>query len=115
MTDDRDPELQALFASAEEDLPGEAFAAGVMAGTRRVNRWKILVRVAAALAVIVCAWIVYLPAQDAVSLMMHGLTAPLIAVQNPLISQLLLPLNSAAFPIALAWLVLRRVRRRLFS
>ncbi len=115
MTEDRDPDLQAFFASANEDLPGQAFTAGEMTGTRLAIRWKIFARIAAAMAFVACAWVLFLPLQSAVALLVHGLTTPLIAIENPLVSQLLLPVNSVAFPLAMAWLVLRRVRRRLLA
>ena len=46
MSEDRDPDLQKLFAEAHEDLPGETFAAAVMSSIqndgRQVMRHKLI-------------------------------------------------------------------------
>ncbi|MEX3007499.1 hypothetical protein [Hoeflea sp. TYP-13] len=115
MTDDRDPKLQALFAEAEEDLSAGDFTANVMNDVAGLKRRALILRLCAGLALVACAWLLAMPLQDAASHLSQGLMTPLIGLENPLLAQLLLPLNNVAFPIALALLGLRFIRRRLFS
>ncbi|MCP4315502.1 MAG: hypothetical protein GY789_05625 [Hyphomicrobiales bacterium] len=115
MTDNRDPALQALFAASEVELPGEAFTAGVMEKTNGMKRRAIFIRLFAGLALVACAWFLSMPVQHVVNLLAQALTTPLIHLHDQLLAQILLPLNTAAFPVALAVLALRRIHRRLFS
>ncbi len=115
MTDDRDPHIQALFAGAEEELADEAFTAAVMARAAVLGRRATLWRVVLATAVIFVALLFAGPLQDAVALSVSLLAHPLVAVSDATLGQLTLPVNNVAFPLALALLALRAIRRRLFS
>lgn len=114
MTDEQDPSLHALFAEAEEDLPGDAFVSGV---TERIQRQKsrtLALRIAGCLGVLMIAVLFAGPAQHAVSALTLALTYPLVSVDNQLLAQLLLPLNNVAALVALCSLALWPVYRRMF-
>ena len=115
MTDERDPALQALFAETDRDLPAEAFVAGVIERADRQKRRAIVVRILAGLLVAVCAWLLASPLQEGAALLTRGLATPLLDPGNPLLGQLLLPVNSVAGLVALAIIGLRAVRRHLFG
>ncbi|MDA4845998.1 hypothetical protein [Hoeflea poritis] len=114
MTEERDPQLTSLFAAAEEKLEERDFVSAVMTGVEKQARWALVRRIGVAAALVLCAMILAAPAQDAVAAVMHWLMVPLIRFEQPLPSQILLPLNNVAAALFLALVVLRLLRRRLF-
>ncbi len=115
MTDDRDPMLQTLFANAEQDLAGEAFAAQVMSKTGKLRRGAVVGWVCAGLVLAACAWLLATPLQDTVHLLTQNLTLSLISLDDLLLAQVLSPLNNVAFVVALGLIGVRIVYRKIFS
>lgn len=115
MPDDRDPQLQALFANAEEELAGEAFTAQVMAKTRKARNLALIGWVGIGLAVVGCALLLAAPLQDAAHLLMQGLSAPLVTLNDPRAAQMLSPVNNAMILLAVGLLGLRAAYRKLFG
>lgn len=115
MNDERDPKLQAIFAEAEQELPSAEFTAAVMAKTRKARVGRLVVWVCIALAVAICAWLLALPLQGAVHLLMERLTAPLIELSDPQLGQMLSPFNNAMILLGLGLIALRGAYRKIFS
>jgi hypothetical protein len=114
MTNDRDPTLQALFDSAKAELTDDAFVERVMteidaARRRTVVGWSVV-----GLVVAVLAWFFATPVQDAVGLLAQLLPESLIEVEDEFLAQLLSPVNSVAVPIALGFLALRMLYKKIF-
>jgi len=115
MSDNRDPNLQALFADTEQDLPAQGFTANVMAGIdRRGNRAKAGWAVVGT-AVALCVWLLAAPLQGVAGLLMRGFTSPLISLGDGAVSQVLSPINNVALPAAAGLFILFFVYRRLFA
>lgn len=113
MSDDRDRLVQELFAEADEELPAAPFVTAVEAklAARRARQWPVSIGLAAAAAL--CAILLAAPLQDAALWLSHALMTPLVAVPDPALAALLLPVNTAAAPAALGLLLLRFAWRRL--
>jgi len=114
MTDERDSDLDALFAETEEELPADAFVAGVEAGVARQKSRNLALRIAGCLGVLMIAVLFAGPVQHAVSALTLALTYPLISLDSPLLAQLLLPINNVAALVAPCLLALWPVYRRVF-
>lgn len=109
MADDpRDPELQRLFASADEDLAGEVFVADVLARTDRDRRRVVMTRIVIGLGLALTA----LPFQDVMFVLAQ---IPLVALSDGWAAQLLGPFNSVGSVISLVAIGLRVVYRKIFS
>ena len=115
MTDDRDPTLQALFASAEQDLAREAFTAQLMLRVDKLKRRKIMTWICIDLLLVACAWLLATPLQTAVNFLIPGLSTSLIGLDNRLLAELLLPVNNVASLLALLLIGVRSTYRRLIS
>ena len=117
MTDDRDATLQILFANAEQDLPGEAFAAGVMSqvGTVRHSAVMVWVWVCVGLVTALCAGLLIPPLRDAAHLLTQSLTSSLITLDDRLLAQLLSPVNNLGALLALGLFGLRVAYRKIVS
>ena len=115
MTDDRDRTLQALFSDAEQTLEDEAFTAGVMAKATVLRRRAILRRAVVLAAIVFVGLLLASPVQTAVAMLAGLLTHPLVGIDNSTVAQVVLPVNTIAFPLALGLLALRAFRRRLFA
>ncbi|MCY6381970.1 hypothetical protein [Hoeflea prorocentri] len=114
MTDERDRELNRLFAEADKPLDGEAFATWTMRSAgdgRRRHVVKILVVI---VVVLLASMLFAAPMQQAAILVMNGLATPLFTIGDPVLGAALLPVNTIATPCALLFLMLRAARRRLF-
>ena len=101
MTSERDPMLQSLFAEAGQELAGEEFTAQVMTQIGRRKKRKFIGWVCVVLALAVCAWLIATPVQEAVQLLVRGLTASLINIDDHFFAQLLSPINNVMILLAL--------------
>ena len=112
MTDqDRDDELQALFAAADEDLDGQDFSREVMAGTERLRRRRIARRASVALGLSLLA----MPMQDVALAVSQMLIVSLVELEGGLVAELLAPINSVGGLLSAVLLLLRLAHKRLFS
>ena len=114
MTQDRDPGLQALFAKAGEINGGEAFPDRVMQQVDRLRRKASAGWLAIGLLCAVFAWWVAGPVIHATGLLMGILPVSLVDIDDRLLADLLAPVNSIAGLLALLFLVLRFVYKKLF-
>ncbi len=96
MTEDRNPKLQALFAEAEQELPGEAFTAQVMVQTRAIKKRAMLGWLCLGLMLIPCLWLLAMPLQEAAQLLTQMAAVSLYPVDDGLLNQILLPINNIA-------------------
>ena len=115
MNHDRDPALQSLFVDAGEDLSSKNFTARVMAqvdGQRRrmLIGWACIGLVLIALTALLAAAL-----QDAVLLLMQSFNLSLVDLENRWLAQLLSPLNSVASLIAVGFIGLHRIYRKIFA
>lgn len=114
MTEDRDPMLTEYFAAGREDIQDDGFSQRVSAAVARYERFSALRRIGFDVAIVVLAWIIAEPAQALVYGLLPELTRSLVEVDNALLAQMLLPLNSLTGVLALGFLLGRSVYRRLF-
>ncbi len=114
MTSERDPMLQSLFAEAGQELAGEEFTAQVMTQIGRRKKRKFIGWVCVVLALAVCAWLIATPVQEAVQLLVRGLTASLINIDDHFFAQLLSPINNVMILLALGLAGLRVAYKRIF-
>ena len=114
MTDERSPAVEQLFASANRELADEAFVAGVMARTGKINARSLVAALAVCLAAAPVAWLLAQPLYDAFVWLVQLMSRP-VAGGGDGITSLVLPINSVGGVLALAFLVCRTLLRRLFA
>jgi hypothetical protein len=115
MSEDRDATLQALFSEAHEALEPEPFTSEVMTRIERFERRRTYSRIGFDLLLVVAAWLLSEPLQGFVFDLMPGLMSALIEFDNRWLAELLLPINNLAAVLAIGFVMLRSVYRRLFS
>jgi len=111
---DRDQNLIALFAQAEQQFDDDAFVAGVMSQIDRERRRTLLVWVALTLFIVACIAAFAAPVIAAVSMATQLLPVSLVDVQADWFRQLVSPINSVAAAVALAVLGIVRFFRKVF-
>jgi hypothetical protein len=112
---DRDQDLIALFAQAEQQFDNDAFVAGVMSQIDRERRRTLLVWIALSLFIVACVAAFAAPVITAVSMATQLLPVALVDVQTDWIRQLISPINSVAAVAALVVFVAMKFFRRIFS
>jgi hypothetical protein len=113
MNDERDPLLRKAFAAAERGLDDEAFVAGVMAraSTPGWSRWALPLAIGAAAIPVI--WLVAGPLNVWLMEFLGLIARPLAAAPNEWVAPILSPFNSLASVLALAFLALRALYRRM--
>lgn len=114
MTDERNPAVERLFASANRELADEAFVAGVMARTGKINARSLVVALTVCLAAAPVAWLLAQPLYDAFVWLVQLMSRP-VAGGGDGIASVVLPINSIGGALALAFLVCRTLVRRVFA
>ncbi len=114
MTTDRDPYIESLFQSAEEDFADDVFTSQVMSAVDNRRRRSIVGWVISGLVLASCAWLLVLILQDAVFLLTQILPETLVSTDNPWIAQFVSPINSVSGLLGLALLGLWAAFRKLF-
>lgn len=115
MTDERDPNLESLFAAAREDLAGALFTAQLTARIDAAERWTAAGRLCVGVALAACAVLVEPMLQDAVGALNQSVQAPLVNLDDQRLSYVLSPLNSVQGVLALAVAALLTAYRTLFA
>jgi hypothetical protein len=115
MTDERNPQLERLFAAAERELADEAFVEGVMVQTGKWSVRGVALVLAVCLVAVPVAWLVAAPVNEALQSLLQLLAQPLVATGSGIASRVALPLNSVGGALALSLLAVRALTRRLFS
>lgn len=96
MTDERDPQLEALFQKAQIDTPNGAFADKVMQDVAQRRRNLLLTRVMIVLAIIALEVLLNAPIQGVVGSFIDVIGAPIVVIENEWLAMVAAPLNSAA-------------------
>jgi hypothetical protein len=115
MMDERTPELERLFAAANRNLADEAFVADVMAKTSKWNTPRIAMAITVCVVAAPIAWLVSAPLYEALQWLMRLLAEPLVDAGSGVVPSIVLPINSIGAVVALVFLALRTLTRRLFS
>lgn len=116
MNDERNPELERLFAAADRKLADETFVANVMAKTSAWSVRNVAIGVVVCLLAVPAALLVAGPLNQALQPLMQLIAEPVVdATGDGVTSRIALPMNSVGAALALAVLVLRAVVRRVLS
>jgi len=111
MMDDRDPVLQALFASPQEDLAGEVFTMRVMSQTDNLKSRATIRRVFIGLAL----GLLTIPLQELAVPLTQLMVVSLFDLDNLVLAQVLAPLNTVGSALSMVLLGMRVVYKRIFS
>lgn len=114
MMTDRDQDLIALFAQAEQQFDDDAFVAGVMTQIDRERRTTLLIWTLLSLFIIACIAVFVTPVIAAVNMATQLLPVSLVEIQTDWIRQLVSPINSVAAALALILFVIMKFFRRIF-
>ena len=114
MTDERDPALERLFTVANRELADEAFVAGVMKKTGKLNARTLVLAVAMCLAAAPVAWLLAEPLNALFGWAMQLISRP-IAGDGDSVVTTVLPMNTVGSVLALTLLALRAIAKRLFG
>ena len=109
--DERDPQLQALFAAQAKELPAEPFTANIVAEVNRRRRRAIVWRVLIALTLALLS----IPLKDVALQFTQLLVVALVEIENQLVAQLLAPINTVGGLLSVTLLLMRAAHRRLFT
>lgn len=115
MTVDRDPSLESLFEIAKQDLSGEAFTAQLMSRIDRLRRRLVIGWSCVGLVLVLCAWLIAAPLQDAVPVVTRILPSTLVDLDNSRLAQIFAPVNSIGGLVAFGLIGLRTAYRKIFS
>lgn len=115
MTNERDLQLEALFAKAKAELDDTGFRLALMQSIDRERRKTLVVWAAFVAAAAVCVALFAAPLLMALEMATSLLPNSLVSVEAEWLQQLLAPVNSVAAAIAIGFLALRMLYRRLFS
>ena len=96
MNDERDPELEVLFAGAATDAPNGAFADKVMVGVESRRRNLMYGRIAIVALIVLLEVLLSAPVQNTVGAIVDVLSTPLIEFRHPIAEMILTPVNSIA-------------------
>jgi len=114
MSTERDPQLMALFAEAEAELDNPEFRLELMRSIDRQRRKTLIVWAVFVTAAVLCIALFAAPVMAAARMAASLLPVSLVSVEADWLQPLLAPVNSVAAAIALGFLVLRKLYRRLF-
>lgn len=107
----RDPQLQALFAAVDAELPAQPFAAELLEQVAHARRKAIARRAVIALMLA----LVGIPLQDYALAFAELLIVSLIEIENQLAAQVLAPINSVGGLLSITLLVIRAAHKKLFT
>ncbi|HEY4646033.1 MAG TPA: hypothetical protein VIH25_07120 [Steroidobacteraceae bacterium] len=115
MSAERNLALERLFAAADRDLGDENFVARVMARTSTLRTRRLMIVLVVCLVTAPATWFVAGPFNDALLWFTQFLAQPIAGTGDGVASPVVPPINSVGGALALGLLVLRAIRRRLFS
>ena len=113
MNTDRDPNLTALFAQAEQEID-DSFVQDVLRQIDQERRRILIIWSVLGLFVLVCLVFLAAPVLSAVNFAGQLLPVSLVDVETDWVRQLLSPVNSVAAAIAVLVLGVRKFFRRIF-
>lgn len=115
MTEHHDPRIQRLFVKTEEPLEDLDFSVALLAQVATLQRGARVRRAALIVISVVVLMLVASPLQTVVVGLCGLLAHPIVRLDQPLLAQALLPVNNAAFVVAVMLLAWRAMRARLFG
>jgi len=111
MSDTNQPiDLKALFAEPVEKVDADTFTTEVMAGTQRLRRRKILLRIGLGLLLA----LLVPPLQDFGLAVTEVLLISLVSFEGGLLAELLAPVNTVGTVVSVALFGMRAFYRQLF-
>ena len=108
--DNLDPKLAALFASAHRAYPSEAYTDRVMARIDKARSRTMVVGIVCSVLLAVIA----VPAHEVALHIAEILLVPLIQLDDSLLAELLVPLNSVGAILSIVIVLMRIAHRKLF-
>lgn len=96
MNNERDPELESLFADATAESPNGDFTDKVMTGVARRRRNVMFGRIAIVALIVLLEVLLSAPIQSTVGVIVDVLGTPLIELSQPMLALILTPVNSIA-------------------
>jgi hypothetical protein len=113
MNNERDPELEVLFADAAAESPNGNFTDKVMMGVAVRRRNVMIGRIAIVALIVLLEVLLSAPVQSTVGVIVELLGAPLIELNQPMLAMMLTPVNSIAGVIGGVLLLVHFLYRRL--
>ena len=106
MTEERDPQLEALFMQAEQELPDDGYVDGVMDRLRRHRRNSFIGSFTAIALLVLLEVLLSSPLQNSAAAITGALSTSLIDIEGEWLAFALAPLNSVAglLGMILIWL-----------
>lgn len=114
MNTDRDPNLMALFAQAEQEID-DSFVQDVLRQIDQERRRILIIWSVLGLFIIACLAVLAAPVFSAVNLASQLLPVSLVDIETEWVRQLVSPINSVAAVIAVLVLGIRKFFRSIFS
>lgn len=115
MMEQRDALIAGLFERAAEELPATRFVTEVMVETDRKRRRQGLVWALISLTVLLVFGVLVVALGDTVALLTRSLNLSLFSINNEVMAQLVSPVNSLGFLLALGFLAVRKLLRMVRS
>jgi hypothetical protein len=113
MNNERDPELEVLFADAAAESPNGDFQDKVMTGVATRRRNVMLGRIAIVALIVLLEVLLSAPLQSTVGVIVDVLGSPLIELSQPMLAMILAPVNSIAGVVGGVLLLVHFLYRRL--
>lgn len=113
MNTDRDPNLMALFAQAEQEID-DSFVQDVLRQIDQERRRILIIWSVLGLFIIACLAVLAAPVFSAVNLASQLLPVSLVDIETEWVRQLVSPINSVAAVIAVLVLGIRKFFRSVF-
>ena len=113
MNNERDPELEVLFADAAAESPNGDFTDKVMTGVASRRRNVMFGRIAIVALIVLLEVLLSAPVQSTVGVIVDILGTPLIELNEPMLAMMLTPVNSIAGVIGGVLLLVHFLYRRL--
>jgi len=113
MNNERDPELEVLFADAAAESPNGDFTDKVMKGVASRRRNVMFGRIAIVALIVLLEVLLSAPVQSTVGAIVDVLGTPLIEIRQPMLAMMLTPVNSIAGVIGGVLLLVHFLYRRL--
>jgi len=112
MNNERDPELEVLFADAAAESPNGDFTDKVMTGVAIRRRNVMFGRIAIVALIVLLEVLLSAPVQSAVGAIVEVLGTPLIEMNQSILAMMLTPVNSIAGVIGGVLLLVHFLYRR---
>ncbi len=106
MNDERDPQLEALFVQAEQELADDGYVDGVMDRMRRHRRNSLIGRFTAVGLLLLLEVLLSAPLQNSAAAVASALSMSLVSVDDKWLAFAFAPINSVAglLGVLLLWL-----------